>query len=183
MDHKLKMHNLERLKRSKLEEMRVIQADISKIEQSISYHKRQYKLEYENADRARELLSGYSRDNIRGIVKFLLISFKDSPMYFNLYKDIEIDDMMDDDDFFDFVVINLGPAVLKDLKRRFVKVVIKDGEEQIEARTGAPMNENGKVRLWKKLTKKNVVAEAKRRYEEARNAKSMSGLDDENRSV
>ena len=166
MNHKVTMANLERLKIDKLHEVRELQKEISKIEESISFHRSIYLRNEKKADDARIVLAGYKRENVREIIKFIISSLRNTEGYFQFYKDIDLDELMDEDSFFDFVIVEMGAPTIKDLKKSFVGVEIHDGEEKLRVGARTTTSENTRNRLWKKLTKKTITTEAKRLIEE-----------------
>ena len=108
------------------------------------------------------ILSGNSRDNIRNIIKFLILSMHKTEVYFEAYRDIDVMSLFDNNEFFDFAIVEIGAATIEDIKKKFDKVEIKDDEMLISTKHGSPINENSKIRLWKKLTKKSIINEAVR---------------------
>lgn len=167
MNHKQKMHNLENIKRDKLQKMKELQADISKIDAAIRNHKRLYLLNNKYSDQAKEVLAGYSRKNVTDIIQFILGSLMDRTDYNKHYGNSNPVELMNDEDFSNFVIVEIGGPTIKDLMKHFVGVEIHNGEELLRTREGrAPANDNTRNRLWKKLTKKSITEEAKRIHNE-----------------
>ena len=162
MNHKLIMFNLEKLKQKKLHETREIQKEIAKIESSISNHKKLYLLNEEKGTKAREILSGYSRENIRDIIKFIVSSLSKSEGYFKFYRDIDLEELLNNDEFLDFVIVEIGGPTIKEIKSRFDKVEMHNNELMMRTHNNVKAGENTRNRLWKKLTKKSITNEAKR---------------------
>ena len=174
MNHKLAMYNLEKIKIEKLHAAKEIQKEIAKIEASMSEHRSLYLRNEKKSDQAREVLAGYGRDNVRSILKFLIGSLSNAEGYYEFYGDIDFSLLMDDNDFFDFVIVAIGGPTIKSLKKRFDRVEVVDGEEQIRVFTTAPSGENVKNRIWRKLTKKIITTEAKRLLKEKEDERSTT---------
>jgi hypothetical protein len=163
MNHKLKMHELERFRRDKLEEVIHLQKEISAIDTSISYHKRMYKMNNAHAEECGVVLDGYNRQNVKGILKFLVDAISgDNGTYRKYYKDVDVVALMDDESFFDFLIVQIGRGTIVDMKKRFQEVAIIDGKMMIATHPKYNSNQNFNKRVFKKLTKKNVITEAKR---------------------
>ena len=162
MNHKVTMFKLEDLKQKKLHEARELQKEISKIEESISYHRRMYRQNEIKADKAKEVLAGRSRETIREIIKFLIGALKNGPGYFEYYKDIDLEELLDNDEFFDFAIVEIGAPTIKNITDKFEKVVESNGEKFMVKRKNTRGDENTRNRIWKKFTKKTITDEAKR---------------------
>ncbi len=162
MNHKLTMFKLEEQKQKKLHESKEIQKEIAKIETLISKHKKLYLLNEEKSTKAREVLAGYGRQNVRNIIKFLVNALNNTEGYFEFYKDIDFTELMDDDNFFDFVIVQIGRLTIQEIKKKFDCVEMHNGEEHIKTINKTTTTENTRNRLWKKLTKKTITTEAKR---------------------
>jgi len=171
MNHKLIMHKLEERRRDKLEQKIEIQKEISKIDTKIKEQKRLYLLSNKYSEEANIVLSGFSRENILELLIFFVPSLLDGDVFYRkAYKGIDIQKLIEDDNFFNFLIIQIGRATIEDMKKRFDKVVVVNGEELIETTAfGKALNsESFKHRLFKKLTKKSVLNEAKRITEESK---------------
>ena len=166
MNHKLTMFNLEKLKIEKLYKAKEIQQEISKIETSISEHRKLYILHEEKSTKAREVLAGYGRQNVRDIIKFIVGSLNNSEGYFEFFKDIDFQMLMDNDGFYDFVIVQIGRPTITEIKKKFDCVEMHNGQEMIRTQNQAKTTENTRNRLWKKLTKKSITTEAKRLIKE-----------------
>ena len=163
--HKLEMHTLEDLKIDKLYQVKQLHKEIAKIETAIKEHHRLYLLENKYADECTVVLDGYGRQNVRDILMFFiptLLTINES--YRKAYKGVNITELIDNEEFFDFLIVEIGRATIVDLKKRFEGVITKDNEQLLETTSyGNALNsESIKNRLYKKLTKKSIINEAKR---------------------
>lgn len=165
MNHKAKAYNLEKLKRDKKQEVIDLQKEIAEIETQINFHTRMYKLNNERSDKCSDILSGFDRENIRRILKFIIFSMSENDYqgYLKNYKGIDIDELLNHDEFFDFIIIEIGKPTLIDMKKRIIEIKEIDGEDQMVV-TGFQRGKetNFNKRLQKKLTKRTVIEEAKR---------------------
>ena len=163
MTHKLTMHKLEALKRDKLEEVKQLQKEISKIDSSMKEHRRLYLLENKHAEECNAILDGYNRDNIREILAFLLSALAEHDSeYIRIYKNIDMNKLIQDESFFDFLITQIGRATIVEMKKRFTKVGIVDGEEMLEAEKIRLNRHNFNNRMFKKFSKKSVLKEAEK---------------------
>ncbi len=166
------MHKLEEKKRDKLEESIALHKEISEIETLIKEHRTKYLLNNKMADECAEVLSGYGKDNVREILKFILFSnAKVSAEYAREYRNIDMDLLLSNDSFFDFLIVNIGRATIVDLKTHLNKVIEVDGESMMEV-TGHSkkglFNDNSKNRLFRKLTKNVVIRKARELQKETK---------------
>ena len=164
MDYKLQMHKLEKIKISKLNEMKELHREIGKIEEAISKNNRLYMLLNKHSDEANEILKDYGKQNVKEILKFILdavVGGVDSA-YTNQYKNIDMKLLLEDDEFFDFAIVQIGKPTIDALKKTFNKVVEQDGETFIEHSGKVPRhnNDNLKKRLYKKMGKGSVFHKA-----------------------
>ena len=167
MNHKRQMYSLERMKREKLEEMRAIQHRISKIDESIKHHKRLYIRDNLKADQAKEVLAGRSRKNVTDIIKFIFNSLIGNVEYNRYYGKSNPIELMEDDNFVNFMLVEIGAPTITDIIKNFVGVSVHNGEEKLEVNPSRVLpNDNARNRLWKKLTKKTITEEAKRLWKE-----------------
>ena len=166
MNHKKKMYNLEKIKQNKLHESKEIHKEISKIEESISFHRSMYLRNEKKSDDAKAILAGYSKENVREIIKFIIDSLKTTEGYYSFYRSINLDELIDQDAFFDFVIVEIGEPTIRDIKKIFLGVEMHEGEEKLRMAERTTTTENTRNRLWKKLTKKTITREAKRMIEE-----------------
>ena len=171
MNYKHKAEKLKSLKRDRVEQVRILQKEISKINTTIDEYMRLYKKQNEYSDKCKAILAGRSRQNVRDIIMFIMDSLKNNETYFKYYKDIDLDELMKNESFFDFTIVEIGKTTIKNITDKFIQVVTnKDGEHFIQTSDKHPrgMTENEKIRLWKKLTKKTIIQEAKRITQEQR---------------
>ncbi len=165
MNHKLAMHKLEEKKRDLLEKSVALHKEISEVDALIKKNRRAYLLANKNAEECSQILKSYNKENIREILKFVLIAnvAGGSPgsEYAMRYKDIDMELLLKDDDFFDFLIVSIGRPTIVDLKKSMVGVVVKDGEQFLETNGIKRFNDNSRLRLFKKLTKSVVVRKAK----------------------
>ncbi len=165
MNYKETMHKLEDLKIKKLHEMKDLQIEIGKINKSISKYKKLYIKNNKNAEISTKILEGYSKENIKSILKFILSTMVEhNEFYKKEYKNIDMQLLLDNKDFFDFLIIHIGRPTIDNIKRRFVEVKTIDGEDLMKVtNSGRGLNdENLKKRIYKKFTKNVIIDEAKR---------------------
>ena len=171
MNNKLKMYKLEELKRDLLEKARTIQKEISQIDTAMKEQKRLYMLNNKYSNESNEILSGRSRESIRKVLVFLLgamTQYDKTYSYMKAYEGIDLEELLKNENFFDFVIVAMGKAVITELSKRFGEVEIVEGEEVIRSLRGKGRGSdyNFRERLFKKFTKKAVITEAKRILEE-----------------
>ena len=176
MNHKHTMHKLEELKRDKLETVKTIHKEISKIDASIQHHRRLYLANNKYSDECRLVLGGYSRENVKEVLAFLIDSMSThDEVYIRIYKGVNVNSLIEDENFFDFLIVQIGRATIVELKKRFEKVAVIDGDERVLATTAfrGKASHSFNHRLFKKLSKRVVVQEAKRVTLEAKNEKPV----------
>ncbi len=167
MNHKLSMHKLEEIKRDLLEKARDIQKKISQVDTAMKEQKRLYMLNNKYSYQCKEILGDRSRQNVREILSFLLdamIQYDNASTYSHAYRGIDTEKLMNDDNFFDFLITSMGKSVITQLTKKFGGVQKVKGEEviSIKKRDNIRSDHNFRERIYRKFTKKTVIAEAKR---------------------
>ncbi|MEA3454151.1 MAG: hypothetical protein U9R12_04390 [Candidatus Caldatribacteriota bacterium] len=173
MNYKLAAHKLEELKIEKLHEAKELHAEISRIGAAIREHQRLYKLQNKYADERREILGDFRRDDARDILIYTMSALATSAAYSMSYNGIDIDELMEDNGFVDFLIVQIGKNVMSKLTKRFSGTEVSEGEVMMVIQEKAmPMTENERLRLYQKITKKSVLKEARRVYAEQQETKA-----------
>ena len=164
MDYKIQIDNLKKIKDKKLYQLKALQKEISDIQTKINKNQKLYDLHNKYSDEAGIILQEYGKKNVQKILKFMLNSFiggLDSA-YAKKYKNINVEKLLDEDEFFDFAIVQIGKPTIDAIKNAFTEIKVIDDEEFM-GQTGncsPAMKKNLGKRLYKKMGKGSVVKKA-----------------------
>lgn len=171
MNFQVEIRKLEKLRAEALNKVKDLRYDISKYDESISELNRIYKKDIENSLKLTKILNNLSKEKVFRVVNLMFKSLQNTEKYRNYYKDIDLENILQDEDCLTFIVIECGESIIKKLMSKFKDVGFdKELNEYVFQSTelssknvgisymdGKDINFN--ISLFNKFTKKSVYEE------------------------
>ena len=171
MNFQIEIRKLEKLRVEALNKVKDLRYDISKYDESISELNRIHKKDIENSLKLTKILNNLSKEKVFRVVNLMFKSLQNSEKYRNYYKDIDLENILQDEDCLTFIVIECGESIIKKLMLKFKDVgfdkelneYVFQASELTSKNVGISYMDgkdiNFNISLFNKFTKKSVYEE------------------------